>query len=92
MDFLRLYLGEMTGLVLVLLVLFIAAALASRHFPDRRRIRTVRNICIAAVVAAFAASLVFSITVNQTPRGRINRTDVDQDQKAFEARHSDQNK
>ena len=92
MEFLRLYLGEMAGLALVLIILFVAAALASRHFPDRRKIRTVRNICIAAVVAAFAASLVFSITVNQTPRGRINRTDTDQDQKAFEARHADQTK
>ena len=92
MEFLRMYLGEMTGLVLVLLVLFIAAALASHHFPDRRRIRTVRNICIAAVVAAFAATLVFSLIVNQTPRGRINRADADQDQKAFEARRANQTK
>jgi hypothetical protein len=92
MDFLRLYLGEITGLVLVSLTLFVAAAIASRYFPNRTMIRVIRNLCIAAAVAAFAFSLIPSLAVNQTPRGRVDRTGADQDQKAFERRHSDQTK
>lgn len=88
MEFLRLYLGEFTGLVLVLIVLFLAASAAARYFPNKRRVRLVRNIGIAAVMGAFAASWVASITVNQVPRGRVNRSEADQDQKAFEQRYS----
>ena len=88
----RLYLGEITGLVLVLLTTFVAAGVASRFFPNRpprlRMIRTIRNLFIAVIVAVFAASLTYSITVNQTPRGQIDRTAADQDQKSFEQRHS----
>jgi hypothetical protein len=88
MDFLRLYLGEMMGFGLVLLTLFVVPAIAMRYLPNRRTaIRVVRNICIAATVAGFAISLIPSLAVNQPPRGRIDRTAVDQDQKAFELRH-----
>jgi len=92
MEFLRLYLGELTGLALVLLAFLAAAAIALRYFPNRTMIRTIRNACIAAVIAIFAASLAFSIVVNRVPRGRIDHTAVDQDQKAFEQRHSSQTK
>jgi len=90
MDFLRLYLGEITGLALVLIVLFVAAAIAPRYIPDRRKIRLIRNACVAVAVAAFALSLIPSIMVNRTPRGQVDRAGVDQDQKAFEAKHTDQ--
>ena len=92
MEFLRLYLGELTGLALVLLAFLAAAAIALRYFPNRTMIRTIRNACIAAVIAIFAASLAFSIVVNRVPRGRIDHTAADQDQKAFEQRHSSQTK
>jgi uncharacterized membrane protein len=95
MDFLRLYLGEIASLVLALVIFFVAAAIASRYVANRanqRMIRNVRNACIAAAVAAFAVSWTYSLAVNRTPRGRIDRSSVDQDQKAFELRHSDQKK
>jgi len=92
MDFLRLYLGEIASLVLALVIFFVAAAVASRYVTNRRLIRTVRNACIAVAVAAFVASLTYSVLVNRTPRGRIDRSSVDQDQKAFESRHSDEKK
>ena len=92
MNFLRLYLGEITGLALVLMMLFVAAKVAARYFSDKRKVQIVRNICFAVAIGAFAASWVASIAVNQTPRGRISRADVDQDQKQFEQRYSDQTK
>lgn len=92
MDFLRLYLGEIVSLVLALVILFVAAVIASRHMTNRRMIRNVRNFCIAAVIAAFAFSWTYSLVVNRTPRGRIDHSGADQDQKAFELRHSGQKK
>jgi uncharacterized membrane protein len=92
MDFLRLYLGEIASLALALVIFFVAAAIASRYVTNRRMIRNVRNACIAAAVAAFAVSWTYSLTVNRTPRGRVDRSSVDQDQKAFELRHSDEKK
>ena len=92
MEFLRLYLGEITGLVLVVVVVFVAGAVAPRYFPDRRKVRLIRNACVAAALVAFVLSLVPSITVNQTPRGQIDRAGVDQDQTAFEQKHADQTK
>lgn len=83
----RLYLGEITSLVLAIVLCFLAAAVAGRYFMNRRLIRTLRNASIALIVGAFAASMVYSLAVNQTPRGRIDRTAVDQDQQAFEQRH-----
>ena len=88
MDFPRLYLGEIASLVLALILLFAGAALASRYFPNRRSIRTLRNLSIALVVAIFASAMTYSLTVNEVPRSRIDRSGVDQDQKAFEQRHS----
>jgi hypothetical protein len=90
MDFLRLYLGEIASLVLAVVVLFVAAAIASRYLTNQRLIRNVRNVGIAVALAAFAVSWTYSLTVNRTPRGRINRFGADQDQRAFELRHSDQ--
>ena len=90
MDFLRLYLGEIVSLGLALVIFVVAAAIASRYMTNRRLIRNVRNTCIAVAVAAFVASLTYSVTVNRTPRGRIDRSAADQDQKAFEQRYSDQ--
>jgi len=88
MDFLRLYLGDITGLVLVLLTVFVASAIATRRFPNRRMvIKITRNICLAAVVGGFALSLVSSMALNQPARGRIDRSAVDQDQRGFELRH-----
>jgi len=92
MDFLRLYLGELTGLVLVIGLYFVAAAIASRYVANRRMVRNIRNICVAVTVAAFVASLIPSITVNQASKGRVDRSGADADQKAFELRHSDQSK
>ena len=69
MEFLRLYLGEFTSLALVLAVLFLAASAAARYFPDQKKVRMVRNICVAAVIGAFAASFVASITVSR-PKAR----------------------
>jgi hypothetical protein len=92
MDFLKLYLGEIASLVLALVVFFVAAAIASRYVTNRRMIRNVRNVCIAAAIAAFAFSWTYSLAVNRTPRGRIDRSGADQDQRAFELRHSDQKK
>ena len=92
MDFLRLYLGEIVSLGLALVIFFVAAAIGSRYVLDRRMIRNVRNVCIAAAIAAFVLSWTYSVAVNRIPRGRIDRAGVDQDQKAFELRHSDQNK
>jgi hypothetical protein len=92
MDFLRLYLGEIASLVLALVIFFVAAAIASRYLTNRRMIRNVRNVCIASAIAAFTVSWTYSLAVNQTPRGRIDRSGADQDQKAFELRHSDQKK
>jgi len=90
MDFLRLYLGEIVSLVFAIVIFFVAAAIASRYVTNRRMIRNVRNVCIAAAVAVFAFSWTYSLAVNRTPRGRIDRTGADQDQKAFELRHADQ--
>ena len=87
MDFLRLYLGEITSLVLVLALFFIGAAIASRYVANQRLVRTVRNICVAVAVGAFATSLVYSITSNQIPRARVDRSGADSDQKAFEQRY-----
>jgi hypothetical protein len=92
MDFLRLYLGEIATLVLVLVILFVAAAIALRYGGNRRMIRNVRNLCVAAAIAAFVSSLTYSLLVNRATRGRIDRSYTDQDQKAFEQRHSDQTK
>jgi hypothetical protein len=92
MDFLRLYLGEITGVALVLVVIFVGAGVASRYVSNRKLVETIRNICAAATVAAFAASLVLSLVVNQIPKGRVDRTAADADQKAFEKRVSDQGK
>jgi len=92
MDFLRLYLGEITGLVLVLALFFVAAAIASRYVANPRKVRTIRNICVTATIAAFIVSLIPAITVDLAPRGRVDRSGADRDQKAFEQRHSDRNK
>lgn len=92
MDFLRLYLGEIASLGLALVIFFVAAAVASRYVANRRMIKNVRNVCIAVVVGAFAYSWTYSLAVNRTPRGRIDRSGADQDQKAFELRHADQQK
>ena len=92
MDFLRLYLGEIVSLGLVLVILFVAAAVASRYVTNRRMIRNVRNACIAAAIGIFACSWTYSLMVNRVPRGRIDRSGADEDQKAFELRHSDQRK
>ena len=89
MNFLRLYLSEMTSVGLVLLTLFGASAIAMRYFPSRgKAISVIRNFCAAATIAGFALSVLSSLALNQTPRGRVDRTAVDQDQKAFELRHS----
>ena len=70
MNFLRLYLGEMTSVVLVAFGLFVASAVAIRYFPDRRMILSViRNLSIAAAAAALAISLIPSLVLNQPPRG-----------------------
>jgi len=90
MDFLRLYLGEIASLVLAVVIFFVAAAIASRYLTNRKMIRNVRNVCIALAIAVFAVSWTYSLTVNRAPRGRINRSGADQDQRAFELRHSDQ--
>jgi hypothetical protein len=88
MDFLRLYLGEITGLALVVLTVFVASAIAIRRFPNRTTaIKITRSICLAAAVGGFAASLVPSLALNQPLRGRIDRSAADQDQRAFELRH-----
>jgi len=90
MDFLRLYLGEIASLVLAIVIFFVAAAIAPRYGANRRLVRNIRNLCIALTAGAFAASWTYSLTVNRAPRGTIDRTDADQDQKAFETRHSEQ--
>jgi len=92
MDFLRLYLGEITSVLLVVALLFIAAAIASRYVGNRRLVTVVRNICLAVTMAVFAASLAMSVIVNQTPKGQIDRSGVDKDQRAFEKRVSDRSK
>ena len=92
MDFLRLYLGEITSMLLVVSLLFVGAAIASRYVANRRLVTVFRNICLAAIMAGFAASLAVSIVVNQTPKGRIDRSPVDADQRAFEKRVSGQGK
>ena len=92
MDFLRLYLGETTSVLLVVVLIFVAAAVASRYVTNRRSVTVVRNICLAVTLGALAASLAKSLMVNETPKGRINRSGVDADQKAFEKRNSDQGK
>ncbi len=91
MQILRLYLGEITSLALALVLFFIAAAIASRYY-NRTVVRLIRNLAIALLFAAFAASLTYSFTTNQIARGRIDRSAADQDQKAFEQRHADQSK
>ena len=83
----RLYLGEITSLALAISFCFAAAAVATRYFANRILIRTIRNLSIAIIAGAFATSLVYSILVNQTPRGRVDRSAADQDQKSFEQRH-----
>ena len=92
MDFLRLYLGEIASVLLVIMLLFVAAAVASRYVTNRRLVTLVRNICLAATLAGFAASLAMSVMVNQTPKGRIDRSGVDADHHAFEKRVSGQRK
>jgi uncharacterized membrane protein len=88
MDFLRLYLGEIVSLVLALVIFFVAAAIASRYVTNRRVIRNVRNVCIAAAIATLVFSWTYSLAVNRIPRAHIDRSGADQDQKAFELRHS----
>ena len=92
MDFLRMYLGEMASLALVIVILFGGAAIASRYGANPRMVRTVRNLCLAVAIGVFATSWTYSLLINRTPRGRIERSRVDQDQKTFELRHSDQKK
>ena len=92
MDFLRMYLGEVTSVLLVLALLFTVATVAARYVANRTLVITVRNLCIAAILAAFAASIVASLVVNQTAQARIDRAGVDADQKAFEKRVSEQTK
>ena len=92
MDFLRMYLGEIVSLVLAILIFFAAATIASRNGVNPRLVRNVRNVCIALTVAAVAASWTYSLIVNRAPRGTIDRSGVDQDQKVFETRYSEQKK
>ena len=83
----RLYLGEIASLVLATAFIFGGAAVVSRYFPSTR-VRMIRNLILGIVVAIFAGFLASSLVVNQTPRGRIDRTAADQDQKQFEIRHA----
>jgi threonine/homoserine/homoserine lactone efflux protein len=92
MDFLRLYLGEITSVLLVVALLFLAAAIVARYVTNRRLVNVVRNICLALTLAGFAASLAMSVMVNQTPKGHVHRSRVDGDQRAFEKRVADQGK
>ena len=92
MDFLRMYLGEITSVLLVLVLLFATATVASRCVANRRLVTVVRNLCIAAIVAVFTASIIASLAVNQMPKAHIDRSRVDADQKAFEKRMSEQGK
>jgi hypothetical protein len=92
MDFLRMYLGEITSVLLVLGLLFATATVATRYVGNRRLVTGFRNLCIAAIVAVFAASIIASLAVNQVPKARIDRSGADADQKAFAKRVSEQGK
>jgi hypothetical protein len=72
MDFLRLYLGEVTGLILVLALVFAGAAISARYVSDRRKVIVGRNLCVALALAGFAASMAASLVVNQAPKAQID--------------------
>ncbi len=92
MDFLRLYLGEFTVVFILLVILSILFTAISRLFPEDKLIRQIRNWVLVGVVGVFFLGLIPSLVVNNTPRGKIDRTDIDRDQKTFEQRHSGDNK
>ncbi len=92
MDFLRLYLGELTGLVISLVVCAILAAIAAKAYPEEKLVRQVRNWLLIGLVATFVISIIPSLVLNKTPRGTVDRSHVDQDQQKFEDRHSGEKK
>ncbi len=92
MDFLRLYLGDLTSLFVLLVVISILAAIAARLSPEQRLIRQIRNWVLIGVIVVFVLGLVPTFVVNNTPRGRVDRKDVDQTQRDFEQRHSGENR
>ena len=84
----RMYLGQITTLAISVAVVFIAGAVASRFYSNRRAIHLLRNLIVAILIGGFAASMVYTLEVNQIPQARIDRGGADQDQKSFEQRHT----
>lgn len=89
-DYLRLYLGQIVGVIVALVVIVVLAAAVKRYVPDEsREISTVRNVLMVVVLFGFGIYLFISGSVNVTPRKVIDRNDVMQQQKAFEERHKE---
>mgnify|MGYP001611200984 CR=1 FL=1 len=89
-DYLRLYLGKIVGVIVALVVTMALAAVAKRYVPaESRAISTGRNVLMVAVLFGFGIYLFTSGSVNVTPRKVIDRSDVLQQQKAFEERHKE---
>ena len=90
MAFLRLYLGDLTGLFSVIFVAFVVAAMALRFVPenDRLHVRTFRNWALALIIIIFVIGIAQSLVVNTTPRGKVDRSGVDRQQQKFEERYS----
>ena len=91
-DYLRLYLGQIVGVIVALVVIAVAAVAAKRYVPDESRaISTGRNVLMVVVLFGFGIYLFTSGSVNVTSRKVIDRSDVLQQQKAFEERHKEDN-
>ena len=89
-DYLRLYLPQIVGVAITLVVIAVAAVVANRYFPEEQQmIRTGRNAFALLVLFGFALYLLASGSVIVTPRKVIDRSDVMQQQKAFEERHKE---
>ena len=89
-DYLRLYLGQIVGVIVALVVIAVVATAVKRYVPgESHTINTGRNVLMVAVLFGFGIYLFTSGSVNITPRKAIDRSDVMQQQKAFEERHKE---
>lgn len=90
-DFLRLYHTSLLGTLFFLVVIIVLAAVLIPRLPDenRRAGRRATFVLCLAVLFVGALALLASMSVNQTPRGVLDRSDVEKQQERFEERHQD---
>lgn len=88
-DYLRLYLGAITGVIIALLVVVFLARMGRRHLSAEIHpwISRGRNILIVLILFFFGTYLFNSLSVNIVPRDTIDRSSLDEQQKAHEQRY-----